>query len=107
MPVEQQHEAVIVGTMSGERYLKQRYARPWHELYDGALPLVVGHYNIGGGRTPYVRPDSMVFGLDTSCCYGGALSALLQPEFRIVSMASRGNDWSAVKRSSQIEAARR
>lgn len=71
MPVEQQHEAVIVGTMSGERYLKQRYARPWHELYDGAL------------------------------------SALLQPEFRIVSMASRGNDWSAVKRSSQIEAARR
>ena len=97
VPLRAQRESVIVGTLTGEHYLKQHYAGHWYELYDGTLPLVVGHHNIGGGKSPYVRADGRVVGLDTSCYTGGALSGLLLPEFNILSVPSRANHWHAVK----------
>jgi serine/threonine protein phosphatase 1 len=40
---EGQRDTVVIGTLSGEQYLKKRYDRPWYESYDGPKPLVVGH----------------------------------------------------------------
>ena len=97
VPLHRQQEPVIVGTLSGEHYLKQHYRRPWYELYDGALPLIVGHHNIGGGAKPYIRTDGRVIGLDTGRYGGGALSALLLPDFKVLSVRSRANHWAAVK----------
>lgn len=97
VPLERQRQSVIVGTLGGEHYLRERYTLPWHELYDGPVPIVVGHENINRGAQPYVRADGRVIGLDTSCYAGGALSALLLPEFRLLTVASRANHWRAIR----------
>lgn len=93
VPVEEQRENVIVGTLSGEAYLRNRYAQPWYELYDGELPVVVGHHDLSGRGEPYVRDDQLVYGVDTNCCRGGKLTGLLLPEFRLVSVPAREDYW--------------
>ncbi len=93
-----QREAVIVGTLSGEGYLRERYRWPWYELYDGAKPLIVGHRDYTGLMQPLIYHDR-VYGIDTRCCYGGALTGLLLPDFKLISVGSRGNHWSALQQS--------
>lgn len=97
VPVHRQRDTVIVGTFSGQHYLESHYDRPWHELYDGELPVIVGHRNFTGSDKPFVRQDQRVYGLDTRCYAGGALTGLLLLAFRLVSVPSRGDHWSAVK----------
>jgi serine/threonine protein phosphatase 1 len=97
IPLRSQRANVIVGTMSGETYLKATHPQPWYALYDGEKPLVVGHRNYLGSSTPLLYPSAeatRVFGLDTGCVYGGALSGLLLPDFRIITVPSRANHWS-------------
>jgi serine/threonine protein phosphatase 1 len=89
---EQQRERVVTGTAWGESYLAERYDRPWYELYDGAKPLVVGHRDYHGGGQPFVY-KGRVLGIDTGCCYGRRLTGLVLPEFRLVSVPSRGDHW--------------
>lgn len=57
---------------------------PWYERYARSKPVVFGHWV---HRLPVVRPN--VFGLDTGCVFGGALTALLLPEQRLVSVPAR------------------
>jgi hypothetical protein len=92
---EQQTPMVICGHRSGEHYLQARYERPWYELYDGDKPIVVGHQNYTGSDQPFVYRER-VFGLDTSCVTGQALTGLLLPSFRFISMPSRGDLWGQV-----------
>ncbi len=92
----EQRPTVIVGTLSGERHLREHYPRPWYELYDGAKPLVVGHYDYLQNGQPLIYRDK-VFALDTGCCHGRALTGLLLPEFRIVSVPSRADYWQALR----------
>lgn len=97
VPLAQQRENVIVGTLSGEKYLNGTYAQPWYELYDGDKPLIVGHRNYNGFE-PFVYQDR-VYGLDTRCYEGGALTGLLLPEFRLISVPSRKNYWASIQRN--------
>jgi hypothetical protein len=83
--------------MGGEKYLQTHYDRPWYEMYDGNKPIVVGHKNYTNTDQPFVYQDR-VFGLDTSCVTGKALTGLLLPAFRFVSVPSRGNHWLHVSR---------
>jgi len=94
---EQQNPSVLCGTMGGENYLQTHYDRPWYELYDGDKPIVVGHKNYTDTDHPFVYQDR-VFGLDTSCVTGKALTGLLLPAFKFVSVPSRGNHWMHVNR---------
>jgi serine/threonine protein phosphatase 1 len=96
VPLAQQREQVIVGSMRGEVYLSQQYDRPWFELYDGDKPIIVGHRDYTGNGQPFVYRDR-VYGLDTGCCFGGALTGLLLPAFRLVSVPARRNYWADVK----------
>ncbi len=94
--LSQQHPTVIVGTLSGERHLREHYARPWYELYDGEKPLLVGHYDYLRNGQPLIYRDQ-VFALDTGCCHGRALTGLLLPEFRVLSVPSRADYWQALR----------
>lgn len=94
--LSQQHPTVIVGTLSGERHLRERYSRPWYELYDGEKPLLVGHYDYLRNGQPLIYQDR-VFALDTGCCHGRALTGLLLPEFRVLSVPSRADYWQALR----------
>ena len=96
LPLELQRENVLVGTMSGEGHLRRTYAQPWHELYDGDRPLVVGHHDYLRTGEPLIHKDR-VYCLDTGACRGGRLTALVLPEFRIVQVNARCDHWARVK----------
>ena len=96
LSVAEQREVVIVGTMTGEMYLRERYVRPWYELYNGEKPIVVGHLDYLGTGQPFVYRDR-VFGLDTGCCCGGSLTGLILPDFRFVSVHSHADYWRRIR----------
>jgi len=93
VPLDRQRETVIVGTLSGEGYLAEHDRGPWYDLYDGPKPIVFGHHDYLGNGTPLVR-EGRIYGIDTGCCHGNALTGLLLPEFRLISVASRRDYWS-------------
>jgi hypothetical protein len=92
LPITEQRETVLAGTMGGEKHLRENYDRPWYELYDGDKPIIVGHHDYARNREPFVYRDR-VFGIDTSCCHGGALTGIVLPDFRFVSVPSRADYW--------------
>jgi hypothetical protein len=98
--LEQQNPSVLCGTMGGEKILRQRYDRPWYELYNADKPVIAGHYNYTGTDQPFIFRDK-VYGLDTDCVTGKALTGILLPSFQFVSVPSRGNLWMQVHRAYQ------
>jgi serine/threonine protein phosphatase 1 len=88
----EQRPDTLLGTMSAEGYLRRHYNRPWYELYPGEHPLVAGHHDYSRAGQPLVIRDK-VFLIDTGCCYGRALTGLLLPGFRFLSVPSRRNYW--------------
>ena len=98
VPLDQQRETVIVGTMSGEEYLKSKGIWPWYEYYDGDQPLIVGHRDYSDEQMrPFIFEDR-VYTIDTRCVYGGWLTGLLLPDFKLISVPSRGDHWNTVIR---------
>jgi Calcineurin-like phosphoesterase len=95
--LEKQKPTVLCGTMGGDKHLRTHYAQPWYELYAGDKPILVGHENYTGTDQPFVFEDR-VFGLDTSCVTGKALTGLLLPAFRFVSVPSRADHWMQLQR---------
>jgi serine/threonine protein phosphatase 1 len=97
IPCELQNPSVLCGTMGGQKYLRTRYDQPWYALYDGSKPILVGHENYTRTDQPFIYRDR-VFGLDTDCVTGKALTGILLPAFRFVSVPSRANHWMQVRR---------
>ena len=98
VPLDQQRPTVLCGTMGGEKYLASQYGRPWYELYDGDKVVIVGHKNYTGSERPFVYRDR-VFGLDTDCYKGKALTGLLLPDFRFLSVTADRHHWVEVRRA--------
>jgi len=57
---------------------------PWYESYQGDLPAVFGHWS---KNEPVICANAI--GLDTGCVYGGALTALILPERRLISVPAK------------------
>ena len=74
----------------GENYPGTAFPRSWYELYDGDKPVIAGHINPGGGRAPFIYKNR-VYLIDTGCCYGRALTGVLLPDFKVISVMSRRN----------------
>lgn len=96
VPLVEQRDAVIIGILKGEFYLKKHYERPWYELYDGDKPIIVGHHDYLSTGEPFIYGDR-VFCIDTGCCHGRALTGLVLPDFLIVSVPSRKDYWTEIK----------
>lgn len=88
--LEAQRENVLIGTMTGEHYLRHRYLRPWYELVRNRSSSDTWIIIVTASR---LCTAIGVFGIDTSCCLGGRLTGLLLPDVRFVSVASRSNHW--------------
>ncbi len=95
--LEDQRETVVVGTMSGEDYLRKRFSWPWYERYDGDKPLIMGHRDYTE-KMQVLNYKDRVWGIDTRCVYGGSLTGLLLPDFKIISVPSRGDHWTQLQR---------
>ena len=98
LSLSQQRAMVLCGTMGGDNYLHAHYDRPWYELYDGDKPLLMGHHNYSNTDRPFVYQDR-IFGLDTDCVTGRALTGLLLPSFKIVSVPSQVNYWAQIQQA--------
>jgi serine/threonine protein phosphatase 1 len=92
VPMEEQRDTVLCGTMGGDKYLREHYTRPWYELYAGEKPVIVGHLDYCRKGEAFIYQD-LVYGLDTSCVHGKVLTGLLLPGFQVLSVPSRGNLW--------------
>jgi hypothetical protein len=57
---------------------------PWIDVYSGPDVIVYGHDAVKGLQRP---PHSR--GLDSGCCYGGTLTALIWPEDRAISIPAK------------------
>ena len=97
LSLKEQKENVLIGTMSGETYFFTKYNIPWYQLYDGDKPIVAGHHDYSRSHKPMVIKDK-VFLIDTGCCYGGALTGLILPDFRLVSVDCKHDYWSLIKK---------
>lgn len=96
LPLDQQRPEVLVGHISGDHYLQRTYDRPWYELYTRAKPVIVGHHNYTGTDQPFIYRDH-IFALDTGACHGLALTGLLLPEFRLLSVPARRDHWHTLR----------
>ena len=99
VPVTEQNKSVLLGTRNGEAYLRKRFEKPWYDLYDQDKPVIAGHHDYSGNGTPIIKGDK-VFLIDTGCCYGRNLSAILLPDFRIIQVKSSRNYWGIIKQQS-------
>lgn len=57
---------------------------PWAKQWSGPEFVIFGHDAVRGFQS-----ESFAMGLDTGCCYGNELTALILPEKRIVSVPAR------------------
>lgn len=62
----------------------------WYELYDHEYDVVFGHSVF---KQPFVRQNpggaGHTIGVDTGCVFGGALTAVIYPEIKFVSIPAR------------------
>lgn len=103
VPLEDQRDTVVIGTLTGEHYMEQRYAGPWYGYYVGPKPLIVGHHHYLRNGEPLIR-EGLLYAIDTGVAHGGRLTALILPGFELVSVPSREDYWSRVRREFAVMA---
>ena len=79
----------LYGETTGKTDLKGFPIRlPWQKDYRGNRIVVHGH-------TPLEEPsiENRIYSIDTSCCFGGKLTALRYPEMKLMSQKAFSNYW--------------
>lgn len=88
IPMERQNRIVMVGGMSQRHIcgIDPKTGFPfWCERYpQDAKPVIFGHLKVGGNGFPRRKN---LFPLDTGCCGGGFLTAVILPDFQIFQVA--------------------
>lgn len=97
VPLAEQRDAVVIGTMSGEHHIRERCGEAWYRHYDGDRLLVCGHLDYLRNGEPLVHAGR-VYGLDTGVHLGGRLTALVPPMREIVQVPAREDYWTRLRR---------
>jgi predicted phosphodiesterase len=88
VPLEQQERRFLLNlrsiTPEGEPSKRVDEGAPWGSLWPGPEHVVFGHDAVRG-----LQQHAHATGLDTGCVYGNALTGLLLPERRLVSVRAR------------------
>ena len=92
VPLQEQRDTVVIGTLTGEHYLEQTYPGPWYDHYKGPKPLVCGHHHYLRTGEPLTR-EGLLYAIDTGVAHGARLTALILPDFEIVSVPARADHW--------------
>ena len=83
IPLERQKPVVLVGGMSMRHItgLNKKTGMPiwWDSYPKDAKPVIFGHLSIPGG----IPQQGNLFPIDTGCCRGGKLTAVVLPSFRV------------------------
>ncbi|RHX94817.1 serine/threonine protein phosphatase [Leptospira yasudae] len=89
--LEEQRKEVLIGSTSGEKYLTNKYGlEDWTNLYKTQKPILFGHRVVGDIVQKY---GDNIYGIETGACFGGYLSAITLPDFKIFSIKSPKNYW--------------
>lgn len=96
LPLAQQRDTVVVGTLTGEFHIRQKCGDAWYEHYEGAKPLVCGHRHYRRDGQPLIR-DGRVYAIDTGCATGSRLTALVLPGFQLESVPAARNYWAEAR----------
>ncbi|PJZ54307.1 metallophosphoesterase [Leptospira adleri] len=104
VPLKDQKKEVLMGSTSGEKYLTNKIgSQNWLSLYRLPKPLLFGHRVVGDVVKIY---GDKVYGLDTGACFGGFLTAVTLPDFRIYSVKADRNYWRSEMEKWQVEVVR-
>ncbi|MGH8549931.1 MAG: metallophosphoesterase [Methylococcales bacterium] len=98
--LDEQKEAVLTGSVSGEAYLQRKYGpgTHWSDYYAGEKAVIYGHRVVGD--EPLIKNNT--YGLDTGACHGGYLTAIELPGFVIHRVKSHADHWKLEKRAWQV-----
>lgn len=88
--------------MGGDHHLRSNNDRPWYGLWDGEKPVIVGHMDYLRTGEPFIH-QYHIFGLDTGCAHGRSLTGVILPDFRLISVPSRGDHRSTLRNQYRIE----
>ncbi len=102
IPVIHQKKNILIGSMAGSLYMGKKYPKPWYEYDFGEKPIIAGHHDYSKEGKPIII-NNKVFLIDTACCYGKNLTAILIPEMRLISVKSRKNYWSLAMQNKNIK----
>ena len=95
VPLEQQEEASLVNMRSIDangRWSKRiEDGKPWASLWPGPERVIFGHDAVRG-----LQEWPHALGLDTGCVYGKALTGLLLPEDRLISVPAH-REWTPME----------
>lgn len=91
---QQPRQALIRARMPWMKSLFDSRHVPWWERYAGEVPILYGH-----SVSESVLVCGQTWGLDTGACFGGALSAVILPEFEIVTVPSNGDHWAGLQQA--------
>lgn len=97
VPLEEQDPNLLMNlrsfTADGRPTRRIEGGTPWAARWPGPELVLFGHDAVRG-----LQQHPFAVGLDTGCVYGGALTGMLLPERRLLSVSAR-RAWSPVKRA--------
>jgi serine/threonine protein phosphatase 1 len=103
VPLDKQDPNVLIGGPGVKGDLGSEYDQPWYTYYEGEKPLIVGHRDWSGVMKVFNYKDR-VFGIDTRCVYGGALTGLLLPSWQFVSVPAKRDHFARFRKRYVIDA---
>ena len=103
VPLEEQDPNILVGGRGVSKYFNKKFDHAWYTYYKGDKPLIVGHRDWSGSMKVFDHKER-VFGIDTRCVYGGALTGLLLPAWEFISIPAKRDHFARFRKRYVIDA---